>query len=169
MSTDNYYKTGKISNLFSLLVEGYFDRTISFNFQLFKKDFEIICKNHAIKKKYLYDFKQKRIKTILIKKTNIKLLIIEGIFAKDFLYKLKKQNTFFIEINDKKDLCMRRVINRDVKERGKSKEIAKSDFLKSWNIYYQKNINIKEIANTFNYSSEIDINFLLKKIINLNS
>ena len=169
LSTDNYYKTGKISNLFSLLVEGYFDRTISFNFQLFKKDFEIICKSRAIKQKSLYDFKQKRIKTFLIKKTNIKLLIIEGIFAKDFLYKLKKQNTFFIEINDKKDLCMRRVINRDVKERGKSKEIAKSDFLKSWNIYYHKNINTKEILNTFNYSSEIDINFLLKKIINLNS
>ena len=46
--------------------------------------------------------------------------------------------------------------------------IAKSDFLKSWNIYYHKNINTKEILNTFNYSSEIDINFLLKKIINLN-
>ena len=139
------------------------NRKLKWKFKL-----EIICKNSAIKQKSLYDFKQKRIKTFLIKKTNIKLLIIEGIFAKDFLYKLKKQNTFFIEINAKKDLCMKRAINRDVKERGKSKEIAKSDFLKSWNIYYHKNINTKEILNTFNYSSEIDINFLLKKIINLN-
>ena len=64
---------------------------------------------------------------------------------------------------------MRRAINRDIKERGKSKKLAKSNFLKSWDLYYQKNRNTREILNPFNYSSEIDINFLLKKIINLNS
>ena len=31
LSTDNYYKVGIISNLLSKFVEGYFDRSISFN------------------------------------------------------------------------------------------------------------------------------------------
>ena len=30
LSTDNYYKTGLISKLISIFVEGYFDRRISF-------------------------------------------------------------------------------------------------------------------------------------------
>ena len=31
---------------------------------------------------------------------------------------------------------MNRVINRDISERGKNKEVAKNEFLKSWQIYY---------------------------------
>ena len=43
LSTDNYYKTGLISKLLSKFVEGFFDKSISFNNKLFKKDFEFIC------------------------------------------------------------------------------------------------------------------------------
>ena len=32
LNTDNYYKTGIISKVFSILVTNYFDRKISFNF-----------------------------------------------------------------------------------------------------------------------------------------
>ena len=39
LSTDNYYKTGLKSKFLSKFVEGYFDKSISFNFNLFKKDF----------------------------------------------------------------------------------------------------------------------------------
>ena len=131
LSTDNYYKTGKISKLISSLVNGYFDRTISFNIDLFQKEFQFICKNKEIRQQCLYDFKKKTIKNFYIKKTNLKLLIIEGIFAKDFLYKLKNQKILLIEINAKKDVCMKRAINRDIKERGKSKNLAKSNFLNS--------------------------------------
>ena len=42
LSTDNYYKIGLISRLLSYFVEGYFDRSISFNNKLFKKDFNFI-------------------------------------------------------------------------------------------------------------------------------
>ena len=38
LSTDNYYKTGLISKLLSKFIEGFFDRGISFNKKLFKKD-----------------------------------------------------------------------------------------------------------------------------------
>ena len=39
LSTDNYYKTDQISKLISKFIEGYFDRRISFNYRLFKKEF----------------------------------------------------------------------------------------------------------------------------------
>ena len=42
LSTDNYYKTGLISKLLPKFVEGFFDRSISFNNKLFKKDFDFI-------------------------------------------------------------------------------------------------------------------------------
>ena len=33
---------------------------------------------------------------------------------------------------------MERVVQRDIKERGKDKKQAEKDFLKSWSIYYEK-------------------------------
>ena len=58
LSTDNYYKTGLISKLLSRFIDGYFDRSISFNFKLFKEDFDYIFKNQiAIHNRY-YDFKK---------------------------------------------------------------------------------------------------------------
>ena len=63
---------------------------------------------------------------------------------------------------------MRRVVQRDITERGKVKKQAKNDFLKSWDIYYKKmkNIssknNIKEIIVT----NENNIDQILKKIFN---
>ena len=44
LSTDNYYKTGLLSQLLSKLVNGYFDRSISLNYKLLKKDFNFIIK-----------------------------------------------------------------------------------------------------------------------------
>ena len=45
LSTDNYYKTGLISKILSKFVDGFFDRSISFNYKLFKKDFDFIYKH----------------------------------------------------------------------------------------------------------------------------
>ena len=39
LSTDNYYKTGLMSKYLSKFVDGYFDKSISFNYKLLKKDF----------------------------------------------------------------------------------------------------------------------------------
>ena len=45
---------------------------------------------------------------------------------------------------------MKRVVQRDIKERGKKKKQAKEDFLRSWDIYYKKskNKNINELTIT---------------------
>ena len=65
LSTDNYYKTGLISKILSKFVIGYFDRNISFNYKLFKKDFNLIIKNKISTKERSYDFKNKKIKYFL--------------------------------------------------------------------------------------------------------
>ena len=45
LNTDNYYKVGLISKFLSKFVEGYFDKSISFNYKLFKKDFNFVFQN----------------------------------------------------------------------------------------------------------------------------
>ena len=59
LSTDNYYKTGLISKIRSKFVEGYFDKSISFNFNLFKKDFNLILKNGISIHERSYNFEKK--------------------------------------------------------------------------------------------------------------
>jgi len=83
LSTDNYYKTGLISKLLPKFIEGFFDRSISFNNKLFKKDFDFIYKNGISICDRYYNFEKKTIQNILNETNNISFLIVEGIFAKE--------------------------------------------------------------------------------------
>ena len=63
---------------------------------------------------------------------------------------------------------MQRAILRDLKERGKDKNQAENDFLKSWNVYYKK-FKSKSIENKKNYftiTENTNINQIIKKIFN---
>ena len=167
LSTDNYYKTDLISKFLSKFVEGYFDKSISFNYNLFKKDFNLILKNGISIHERSYNFEKKTMKNLLRETNNINFLIVEGIFAKEFSNTLDNLNYFFLELKINKNECLKRVIQRDLKERGKSKNQAEKDFLKSWDIYYEnfKNKNIKNNTNEFIITKNTDINQILKKII----
>ena len=169
LSTDNYYKTGILSKLLSKLVDSYFDKSISFNYKLFKKDFNFILKNKISIYERSYDFEKKIIKDFLKEKNNINFLIVEGIFAKEVSSTLYNQNYFFLELKTNKNECMKRVIKRDFIERGKAQKQAKNDFLKSWNIYYKKfkNKSINRSKNEITITKNTDINKLIKKIFNL--
>ena len=169
LSTDNYYKTGFTSKLLSKIVGGYFDRSISFNHKLFKKDFNFILKNRFSIYKRSYNFKKKIIKNFFQQTNNIQFLIVEGIFAKEFSRKLNNQNYYFLELKINKNDCMKRILRRDFTERGKTIKQAKNDFLKSWDIYYKKPKNkfLKRNINEFIISKNTDINSILKKIFNL--
>ena len=168
LSTDNYYKTDLISKLLPKFIEGFFDRSISFNNKLFKKDFDFIYKNGISICNRYYNFEKKTIKNILNKTENIIFLIIEGIFAKEFSNTLIDPNYYFLEIKTKKNECMKRVVQRDIKERGKDKKQAKNDFLKSWSIYYEKfkPNSIKNNTNKFIIEKNTDIDLILKKLFN---
>ena len=168
LSTDKYYKTGLISKLLPKFVEGFFDRSISFNKKLFKKDFDFIYKNGISICDRYYNFEKKTIQTTLNETNNISFLIVEGIFAKEFSNTLNNKDYIFLEIKTKKNECMKRVVQRDIKERGKDKKQAENDFLKSWDIYYEKfNLNsIKNNTNKFIIEKNTDIDHILKKLFN---
>jgi len=93
---------------------------------------------------------------------------VEGIFAKEFSNTLNNKDYIFIEIKTKKNECMNRVVQRDIKERGKDKKQAENDFLKSWSIYYAKfkPNSIKNNTNKFIIEKNTDIDHILKKIFN---
>ena len=166
LSTDNYYKTGLISRISSKLVEGYFDRSISFNYQLFKKDFNFIFYKGISINERSYNFRKKTIVNSLKEKKNIKFLIVEGIFSKEFSSTLFNKDYYFLELKIDKNECMRRVVKRDLKERGKAKKQAENDFIKSWDIYYEKfnnKIN-KNNVNEFIITKNTNINQLIEKL-----
>ena len=57
---------------------------------------------------------------------------------------------------------MNRVVKRDIKERGKAKKQAKDDFIRSWNIYYEKSKN-KNI-NEFTITKHTNIDQILERL-----
>ncbi len=168
LSTDNYYKTGLISKLLSQVVDGYFDKRLSFNYKLFKKDFNYILNNGTSINERSYDFEKKTINNFLNKKNNLNFIIIEGIFAKEFSRTLCNQKYYFLELKINKNECMKRVVQRDIKERGKAKKQAEDDFFKSWGVYYQKfkNKNIKNNPNEFTITKNTNIEKIIKNYLN---
>ena len=168
LSTDNYYKTGLISKILSKILQGYYDRSISFDYRLFKKDFDFIVKNKISMYERSYNFKNKTTNKNLKEKINIKYLIVEGIFAREFSITLDSNNFYFLELKINKKECMRRAVLRDLKERGKFEKKAENDFLNSWDIYYKKfkNKRIKNKANEFIIRKMTDIDKILNKIFN---
>ena len=166
LSTDNYYKTGLISKLLSKIVDGYFDKRISFNYKLFKKDFNYIIENKISINERSYNFEKKKINNFSNKTNNLNLIIIEGIFAKEFSRTLCNQKYYFLELKINKNECMKRVVQRDIKERGKTKKQAEEDFFKSWDFYYKKfkNTNIRNNANELTITKKTNIDLILKKL-----
>ena len=168
LSTDNYYKTGLISKLLSKVVDGYFDKRLSFNYKLFKKDFNYIVNNGTLINERSYDFEKKTINNFLNKTNNINFIIIEGIFAKEFSSTLCNHKYYFLELKINKNDCMKRVVQRDIKERGKAKKQAEKDFLKSWDIYYKKfkNKKMKENASEFDITKTTSVDQIIKNYVN---
>ena len=168
LRTDNYYKTGLISKLLSKSIKGYFDRSISFNYKLFKEDFNFILKNGISINERFYNFEKKTIKNFLKETKNINFIIVEGIFAKEFSNTLLNKNYYFLELKINKDECKKRVLQRDFKDRGKSKEEAENDFIKSWNIYYEKSNNKRRKNKTEEYivTEKTKINQMIEKLFN---
>ena len=166
LNTDNYYKTGIISLIFSKIVTCYFDRNISFNFKLLKKDLEFILKNRFSNYSYKYNFKDKSIKKKYKKIKNIRFVLIEGIFSREILKSFSLNNCILIELKTKKQSCMRRVIKRDFIERGKSKIIAQKDFIKAWELFYKykKKDYSRNYTKKFVIRNKNDTSLLLEKI-----
>ena len=166
LNTDNYYKTGLLSKILSKIVICYFDRKISFNYELFKTDIEFIIKNGCSNFSYVYNFKSKSIKKVYESNKNLKFIIVEGIFGKEIFKSFLTNKCILINLKTNKQSCMKRVIKRDYLERGKSESKAKRDFIKGWELFYKN----KKKNNSTNYLKEItfknkrEINSLLNNL-----
>ena len=167
LNTDNYYRAGIVSKILSKIITSYFDRKISINFELLKKDLGFILKNGFSKHSYKYNFKTKSIKKINKSTKNIRFIILEGIFGQELLKSFSKNNCILIKLKVNKQTCMKRVIKRDFIERGKSKYLAKKDFLKAWELFHEKKNNSTNYFKTIEIKKERDINPLLKKLSNI--
>jgi len=92
-----------------------------------------------------------------------------GEFSFKNVYKIvNNKDNIFLEIKTKKNECKKRVVKRDIKERGKEIKQAENDFLKSWSIYYEKfkPSSIKKNTNKFIIEKNTDIDQILKKLFN---
>ena len=149
-------------------MDGYFDRRISLNYKQLKKDIRFIIQNGFLDSLRSYNFNSKKITRFSIKTQNIKYLIIEGIFAREILSIVHKKDYFFLELKKNKHYCMNRVIERDFIERGKAKKLAEKDFLRSWDIYYNRSINknFKRNKKKFILKKNSDLDKILDKIFN---
>ena len=168
ISTDDFYKTGKISNLLSKFIESYFDKKISQKSRLLRKTLTKILKDKEINYSYKYDFIKKRTEIIYKKSICIKNLIIEGIFTLELLKYISKNEFLLIRLNLNKEVCMRRVNERDNFERGKSKSKSIEDFIKAWNIYSNKEKSYKILNNgrELIFNKDPNINTILKNLSN---
>tara|TARA_S200000501_G_C20802478_1_gene734704 strand:+ start:405 stop:1010 length:606 start_codon:yes stop_codon:yes gene_type:complete len=166
LNTDNYYRTGLISQIFSKILTSYFDRKISFNKKLFKRDLVFILKNNFSNHSYKYNFKTKTVKKKYKKTQKISYVIVEGIFGNQILETYSDFNCILIKLKTNKNICMKRAIKRDFNERGKSKNLAKRDFIKAWKLFYKnkKNENSVKYQKKFIVRKKNDINLLLKII-----
>ena len=169
LNTDNYYKTGIISQILSKTVSCYFDRMISFNIKLFQRDLKFILKNRFSNFYYKYNYKSKSIKKTYKNIQNIRFVIVEGIFGQEIIKYLPGENYILIKLETDKQDCMKRVIKRDYEERGKNKNLAKRDFVKAWKIFYKykKRNNTINFLKTIIIDNKTDINSLLKDLANI--
>ncbi len=168
ISTDNFYKTGMISNLLSRFIESYFDRAISLNFKLLRKTIIKIIRNKEINYSYKYDFIKKRKEINFKKSLCIKNLIIEGIFSLELLKLISRNDYLLIRLNINKENCMKRINERDHIERGKSKKKAMEDFKKAWNIYQNKenSYEILDKRKELIFKKDPNIKTILEKLSN---
>ena len=153
VSTDDFYKTGLISNLLSKFIKSYYDKKISCNNKLFKNHLKKILKHKTIDYYYKYDFKKKYREIIYKKSCNIEILIIEGIFVMDLIEIFSKYDYLLINLKINKSICMKRIIKRDQEERGKDKKKSIEDFMQAWKIYKNKK------NNTINIDKERELVF----------
>jgi len=168
ISTDDFYKTGKISNLLSKLIDSYFDREISHNSSLLRKTITKIIKNKEINYSYKYDFIKKRTEITKKKTVLIKNLIIEGIFTLELHKFFEKYDYLLIRLKINKEICMKRINKRDHVERGKSKNKSIEDFIKAWDIYKKKEetYNILDKSRELIFKKDPNINTILKNLSN---
>ena len=169
LSTDNYYKTGFISNILSKIIKSYFDKLLSHEQKIIKKDIDYILKNKSINHYYRYDFINKETKKNLKNISNIQYLIVEGIFSLELTDFFSENEYSLIRLKEKKRICRERISDRDIKERGKTDTLNLNEFNNRWIIYQRKEKKYSsQIRRGITLKKSIDLELLIKKLTKCN-
>ena len=165
LSTDNYYRTGYISKVLSKFIKSYFDKMLSHRQNVIKKDINYILKNRSIKHHYKYDFINKVTEIKLKNVSNIKNLIVEGIFSLELTDYFSENQYLLLRLKENKRICRERILKRDNLERGKNKVLNLNEFNNGWKIYQEKEKKYKaKLIKGITLEKDIDIAFLLEKL-----
>ena len=165
LSTDNYYKTGLVSKISSKIIKSYFDKNFSHDQGLIRRDIDNIIKNNSINHYYKYDFIKKVTKKHLKKFSNIQNLIVEGIFSLELTDFFSENQYLLIRLKEKKCLCRKRILQRDIIERGKNNFFNLNEFNNAWNIYKNKEKKYRsKIIRGITLRKDFDMDVLLKKL-----
>ena len=165
LSTDNYYKTGFISKISSKIIKSYFDKILSHEQGLIKRDIDTIIRNKSINHYYKYDFIKKTTKKHLINFSNIQNLIVEGIFSLELTDFFSENQYLLIRLKEKKCICRKRILKRDSIERGKNNILNSNEFNNGWNIYKNKEKKYRSKINRgITLRKDLDLDFLFKKL-----
>ncbi len=165
LSTDDYYKTGFISKISSKIIKSYFDKILSHDQILIKRDIDYVLKNNSINHYYKYNFVKKFTKKNFKNFSNIQNLIVEGIFSLELTDFFSENQYLLIRLKERKILCRKRILERDSIERGKNKVLNLNEFNNGWNIYKNKEKKYRsKIIRGITLRNDFDLDFLLKKL-----
>ena len=167
ISTDSYYRDDLIIKLLSIFNVDIYDRLISIKNKEIIKTIDSIINNEEYIYLYNYDFKNKiskRSQTYIKNIKKIDFLIIEGIFAHRL--KLNYNKTINIICKEKKNICYKRRLKRDLFERGRSNKEVIKRFSKSWNLYFSNygKYKIKYKIYTLNPTDRASYQNLISKL-----
>ena len=165
--TDSYYRDNFLIKYLSKFLDDIYDRLFSIKYNELIKTLSSILKKEKESKYYSYDFKRKL--STNLKKDNkyiykSKFLILEGIFS----HRLDMDYSDSINIicKERKNICYKRRLIRDIKERNRDRNEIVKRFDKSWNLYHQhlyKYIKTNKVI----YLNQLDLNSYEKLINNI--
>ena len=165
--TDSYYRDNFLIKYLSKFSDDIYDRLFSIKYNELIKTLSSISKKEKKSKYYSYDFKRK-LSTNAKKDNkyiyNSKFIILEGIFSHRL--DLDYSDSINIICKERKDICYKRRLIRDIKERNRDRNEIIKRFDKSWTLYHQ-HLNKYIKNNKVIYLNQLDLNSYEKLINNI--
>ena len=147
VKTDSYYNDSIFIRFLSILLYDIYDRPLSIRKRNIMRNLKSINTKSKVIESVQYDFKRRKSlnkKLYLDYNFENQFLIIEGIFAHRL--DINYHDTVNIICKEDKETCLKRRLNRDQEERGRSVKEVKKKFSRSWNLFYQ---NIEQYINNY--------------------
>ena len=172
---DSYYRDNFLIRFLSIFLYDIYDRPLSIMKNELNKTLRSIHNKDKLISFYKYDFKRKNSSHSKLKmnyKGENQFIILEGIFAHRL--DLNYQETINIVCEERKEICFKRRLIRDLLERGRNNSDVNKKFNRSWFLFYK---NLKNFIQNNNVISLIPddiisfdkIVFNLQKISNKNN